>query len=313
MLEFSLLGVDTPLLSPSSIPLLGVIGAALLYLRACSVLAGRGRIVPMPQRLSYFSGLAMILVATQTFIDPVGEHALLSLHMLQHLLIADIPAPLLLYGVRSPVLYFFWPRPVLVTVARIKPLRRLWAWLRQPQVALSVWLATLYAWHLPFMYEAALASRLVHDLQHVTFALSGILAWWPLMDPTHHRVEGRVWKAAYIVGARMVGGVLGIVLVTWPGQLYASYGNAALAYGIDPIVDQQVAGAMMMLVDTAIIIVAAAYFLATIDRGAEYENDLLQPEVAAAIARAEAGGAEVEQDGIERDEAPPHARDEIVT
>ena len=130
--SISLLGVDTPLLSISPIPLVGLIGAALLYLRACSILASRGRVVPGIQRASYLTGLGLILVATQTFVDPVGEQALLSLHMLQHLLIADLPAPLLLYGVRAPVLYFFWPKPVLVTVARMRPVRELWAWLRRP-------------------------------------------------------------------------------------------------------------------------------------------------------------------------------------
>lgn len=298
----SLLGVDTPLLAVSAVPLLGVSAAALLYLRACSILAARGRIVPMAQRVSWFCGLALILVATQTLIDPVGEHALVSLHMLQHLLIADLPAPFLLYGMRAPVLYFFWPRPILVTAARIRVLRRFWAWLRQPHVALTVWLLTLYVWHVPFFYEAALQHRLVHDLEHVSFALTGVLAWWPLMDPTHERVEGRVWKAAYIVAARIIGGVLGIILVVWPGQLYGAYGSEALAYGIDPIVDQQIAGGMMMIVDSVIVIVATTFFLMAIDRGSEYDDDLLEPSVAAAIARAKVGtgvAAERSADGTD--------------
>lgn len=281
-----LLGVDTPLLSFSAVPLLAVVAAGLLYARACSILGERGRVIPAGQRASYYAGLALIIVATQTFIDPVGEHGLLSLHMLQHLLIADLPAPLLLYGIRAPVLYFFWPRPVLVAVARMRPLRAFWGWLRRPHVALSVWLLTLYAWHLPVLYEAALTNRLVHDLEHVTFALTGVLAWWPLLDPTHQRVEGRVWKAAYVVAARMVGGVLGIILIAWPDQLYATYGDAALAYGMSTITDQQIAGGMMMLVDSVIVIVAATYFLMTIDRGTEYANDLDNPVVAEAIERA---------------------------
>jgi putative copper resistance protein D len=289
--SISVLGVDTPLLSISPIPLVALLGAALLYLRACSILASRGRIVPIGQRISYLSGIGLILVATQTFIDPVGEEALLSLHMLQHLLIADLPAPLLLYGVRAPVLYFFWPKPVLVTVARMTHLRAFWAWLRRPQVALTIWLVTLFAWHLPVMYEAALTNRLVHDLEHITFTLTGVLAWWPLLDPTHQRVEGRVWKAAYVVAARMIGGVLGIVLIAWPTQIYATYGDAAKAYGVTIIGDQQAAGGMMMLVDSAIIIVAAAYFLLTIERGEEFANDLDNPVVAAAIARETAATA----------------------
>ncbi len=283
---FSLGGVPTALFSFNAIPLLGVAAAALLYLRACSILAGRGRRVPMGQRVSWFAGLGLILVATQTFVDPVGESALVSAHMAQHLLIADIPAPLLLYGLRAPVVFFFWPKPILVRAARMQWLRRFWGWLRQPQVALSVWLVTLYAWHLPVMYQAALESRPIHDLEHLTFALTAVLAWWPLMDPTHERVEGRVWKAAYVVAARMIGGILGVAMLVWPHQLYPHYGNASRAYGMSPMFDQQLAGGMMMMVDSLVIMIAATYFLVIIDRGSESDNDLLEPSVAAAIARA---------------------------
>ncbi|MCW2926623.1 MAG: Cytochrome c oxidase caa3-type, assembly factor CtaG-related protein [Thermoleophilia bacterium] len=293
--EIPVLGVDTQLLSISPIPLVAVLGAALLYLRACAVLEGRGRTIPGIQRASYLSGLGLILLATQTFIDPIGERSLLSLHMLQHLLIADLPAPLLLYGVRAPLLYFFWPLPVLVRVARMRRLRSFWAWLRQPQVALTVWLVTLYAWHVPVMYELALTHRLAHDLEHVSFALTGVLAWWPLLDPTHERVEGRVWKAGYVFAARMVGGVLGILLIAWPDQLYSPYGDAARAYGMSIITDQQVAGGMMMLVDITIVIVGVTYFLATMDRGSERTNDLDHPAVRAAID--DAAAAERERHG----------------
>lgn len=285
-LTFPLRGVEVELLSFSSIPLFGAVAAALLYTRACSILAARGRTVPLAQRISYYSGLAMILVATQSFIDTVGEHSLLSLHMLQHLMIADMPAPLLLYGVRAPVVYFFWPKPVLVRVARITLLRRFWSWLTKPHIALTVWLATLYMWHIPFFYEAALTNRVVHDLEHISFVVTGVLAWWPLMDPTHNRVEGRIWKAGYIVAARMIGGILGIALIAWPSQLYTAYGNRALAFDISPMVDQQIAGGMMMIVDSVIVIFAATYFLATIDRGSEYDSDLDNPVVAAAMQQA---------------------------
>jgi hypothetical protein len=56
--------------------------------------------------------------------------------------------------------------------------------------------------------------------------------------------------------------------------------------------DQQIAGGMMMLVDSAIVIVATTYFLMTIERGSEYDNDLENPVVAAAIERARSGDVE---------------------
>ncbi|MCW2962603.1 MAG: Cytochrome c oxidase caa3-type, assembly factor CtaG-related protein [Thermoleophilia bacterium] len=285
---FQFLGVETELFAPSLIPLLGVLAAALLYLRACSILAERGRHIGMGQRVSYFLGLGLVLIATQTFVDSVGEHALVSLHMAQHMLIADLPAPLLLYGARAPLLYFFWPRSVLVTFARLTLLRRFWAWLRRPLVALTVWLVTLFAWHAPPLYEAALTNRLVHDLEHITFAFTGILAWWPLLDPTHHRTEGRFWKAAYVFAARMVGGILGILLIIWPRQIYGTYGDRAREYGMSIITDQQIAGGIMMGVDTVIVLFGVTYFLVTMDRGEESRDDIPDAARAAAMERSEA-------------------------
>lgn len=249
-------------LAPHPLPLLMLVGAGLLYARAVSVLATRGRIVPVWQRACYYGGLAMIFVATQTAVDTIGEHDLVWMHMVQHLLIADLPAPLLLLGVRAPLLYFFWPRPVLVTFARIRPLRVFWAFLRRPPVALGVWLVLLAAWHVPAAYNAAVQSPVLHAFEHISFALGGVLAWWPVLDPTHERLEGRVWKGLYVVAARMLGGVIGVVMIAWPTQLYSAYGSQPLAWGISPTTDQQIAGAMMMGVDFLIIAVGLLWFIA---------------------------------------------------
>ena len=74
-------------------------------------------------------------------IDPLAEDLLVA-HMGQHLLIADIAAPLLLVGLRTPVYVFLVPRPVLVPLARCAPLRKAFRFLRQPLVAIPVWIAT---------------------------------------------------------------------------------------------------------------------------------------------------------------------------
>ena len=283
--HFTLLGVDTPLFAFSMVPFVLVIAAGLLYGRACSVLEGRGRRIGWGQRACYYAGLALILIATETFIDPVGEHSLLSAHMLQHLLIADLPAPLLLIGIRAPLLYFFWPAPVLKSVARMRPLRAFWAWLRRPPVALGVWLLTLYVWHVPMFYEAALNHRIVHDLEHLTFTLTGVLAYWPLLDPTHHRVEGRVWKAGYVFIARIIGGVMGILITVWPSQIYHFYGSRAHAYGMSILTDQRIAGGMMMMVDSAVVLIGVTYFLVTTERGREHDDDMPESARAAYLER----------------------------
>ena len=131
---------------------------AVLYLRALNVLQRRGYRVPPLQSACWFAGLTLIGIALLSPLDQLGETDLLSAHMGQHLLIGDLAAPLILLGLRSPVYAFLLPRPLLVPLARSNRLRRLFRFLRQPWVAAPIWIVTLYGWHLPFAYEAALRS-----------------------------------------------------------------------------------------------------------------------------------------------------------
>lgn len=243
------------------VPLAAILLAAVLYLRAVRILRGRGRAVPRRQQAAFFAGLSLVAVALLSGLDPLGERYLLSAHMAQHLLIADIPGPLLLIGVRAPVLYFLWPKAVLVPVARSRPLRRAWTWLTRPPIALTTWLVVLYAWHLPALYQLALRDPVAHAAEHVMFAFAGMLAWWPLLDPTHHRATARAWKAFYVVVARLVGGILGIVMIVRREPLYPFYGDAARHFGISPRTDQQIAGAMMMALDFLIATIGFFWFI----------------------------------------------------
>lgn len=253
------------LLALHLLPLLAISIAAAMYVRAIRVLAGRGHRVRAGQQACFFAGLALVAIALLSGLDPLGERSLVSAHMAQHLLLADLSGPLLLLGVRSPVLYFLWPRRVLVAAARSRRLRRAWNVLVRPPVALSTWLVVLYAWHIPAAYQAALANPALHAIEHALFAFTGMLAWWPLLDPTRHRTQGRIWKAAYVLVARTVGGALGVALVVWPTQLYPRYGDAARHFGMSPLRDQQWAGAMMMTVDLLVIVIGVIAMVALID------------------------------------------------
>ena len=113
-------------------------------------------------------GIALWAIGFFSPIHSLGEE-LLSAHMAQHLLIADLAAPLLLAGVRNPVLMFYLPKPVLRTLARSGWPRRAFRWLRQPLVAIPVFVLVLYGWHFSFAFEAAVRNPLVHALQHMSF------------------------------------------------------------------------------------------------------------------------------------------------
>ncbi len=243
---------------PAAIALLLL--ASGLYVRAVAILGRRGYEVPRGQRLSWHAGIAVTAIGLLSPLDGLGEELLIA-HMGQHLLIADLAAPLLLIGMRSPVYAFLLPRPVLVPLARARALRRLFRRLRQPLVAIPVWILVLYGWHFSFAFEAALANELVHALQHQSFVLGALLVWWSVIEPKRRRLPGELWKVPYVLGARLGGMFLGMALILLRSPAYADpYARTAPERGISAITDQQVAGGMMLGLDLLVMLFCVGFF-----------------------------------------------------
>jgi cytochrome c oxidase assembly factor CtaG len=165
------------------------------------------------------------------------------MHMLQHVLIGDASAALLITAVRGPLLVFLLPAPVLAPIARNSVVRKVLGTLLRPRVAFCLWAANLAIWHIPALYDGALTHPLVHDFEHACWVAAGLLVWTLLVDPgSHHRlsVGGRVALAVAMFAA---GQVLTDVLVFSFHPLYAAYTGA---YGLSAVTDQQLAGLVMM-------------------------------------------------------------------
>jgi len=237
-----------------------VLGVEGLYLRALHILRGRGVSVPTWQIVLWHMGIALWVIGFFSPIHTLGDD-LLSAHMAQHLLIADLAAPLLLAGLRNPVLMFYLPRPALVTLARSGWPRRAFRWMRQPLVAIPIYTLFLYGWHFSVFFEAAVRNPLVHALQHMSFVGIGILVWWSALNPKRRRVHGDLWKIPYLLGARMIGMMLGMSFVLIRVPIYTGvYGSGERKFGLSPIQDQQIAGALMVTVDLCIMVFALCYF-----------------------------------------------------
>jgi cytochrome c oxidase assembly factor CtaG len=234
--------------------------AGALYARAVLVLRRRGQRTAIWQQIAWYAGLALMASALVGPFDALADE-LLSAHMAQHVLIADLAAPLLLIGLRTPVLVFYLPRPVLVTLARRRRLRRVFQTLRRPLVAVPVYLGVLYAWHLGPLFEGAVRNEWLHLLQHWSFVGASILVWWAPLEPARARVPGELWKAGHVLGARLGGMMLGMAFLAMRSPLYGDfYGDAALAYGLTPLADQQIGGGLMMVVDLLVMLAALGFF-----------------------------------------------------
>jgi putative membrane protein len=231
-----------------------------LYLRALRVLGGRGVTVPRGQVALWHLGIALWIVGFFSPIHALSED-LLSAHMAQHLLIADLAAPLLLAGARNPVLAFLLPRPALVTLARSGPLRRAFRWLRQPLVAVPVYVLVLYSWHFSIFFQAAVRHPVVHALQHMSFVAIGVLVWWSALEPKRRRLRGELWKVPYMIGARFAGMFLGMSFVLIRVPVYTGvYGSGDRGHGLSALADQQLAGGLMVTVDILIMVYALCFF-----------------------------------------------------
>jgi putative membrane protein len=132
--------------------------------------------------------------------------------------------------------------------------------LTMPLGAIATYAIVLYAWHFAPLFEAALHHPLVHALQHQSFFVISILVWIPALEPTRRRLRGELWKAGHIVGARMVGMFLGMAFIAMRSPAYDWYVGRTSEHGLKPLTDQQIAGALMLSLDVAIILVAVAFF-----------------------------------------------------
>ena len=216
------------------VPVLAV--AALYALRARS-LALDGRPVPGWRQVSFASGMLLILIA---LVSPLAalDDELVWVHMAQHLLLADLGALLIVLGLTGPLL-----QPLLAT--------RGLGWLRalgHPAVALPLWLADLYLWHVPGLYQAAISSQAVHAVEHSCFVGFGIAMWMALLGPLPKPDWfGNGARLIYVIVVRFGGATLANVLL-WAGSpLYPDYAAGEAAHGITPLADQGAAGVVMMV------------------------------------------------------------------
>lgn len=245
-------------------PALGLVALAVLYVRAVRVLGGRGYRVPAGQQAFWWLGFAFL---TAAFFSPLDTEALKVVwaHMAQHVMMADVAVPLMLIGVRNPVLQFMLPPSILTPLARRRGLRAFFHRLRNPALAIGVYTLILYGWHLGPTFTAALKNDYVHALQHQSFIAGSAIVWWPLIEPNKRRLPGHLWKIPYIVGARLPTIFLGMAFVVAQTPFYSSfYGTGTRAGGLSPISDQQLGGAIMMVVDivTLMVVLTAVFWRA---------------------------------------------------
>lgn len=211
--------------------------------------------------LLFIAGIAAGALAVVSPLDVLAEETLLSAHMAQHLLIADVAPLFIVLGLRGPIAFFLLPPALLRPLARNQLLRRALAFVLRPSVSFGIWALTLTVWHVPRAYDAALADTALHVLEHASFFAGGFLLWNQIVDPTRRRRLSAGRRSALAAAALLVGMGLSEVLLA-SGPLYAHYEQVSdRPFGLTYATDQSRAGLLMMAEQIATLGPAAALLL----------------------------------------------------
>ena len=238
---------------------------ALLSLVGCLHVLGEHRAVrllgrPRSRRerwraASFYAGLLVILAALASPIDTLAEK-LFWVHMSQHVLLLTVAAPLIVLGAPWSSIWRPLPLGFRRTVAKAvsrsswcRPLRALARLFGRPIPAWIAFNVNLVAWHVPAVYDLAVRNRAVHDLEHVTFLVFGVLLWAQVLDspPLRARLSA-IHRVYYIVASAIVGWIIALVLIFSSSPLYPAYAHLAhRPGGISALTDQQLAGGVMLV------------------------------------------------------------------
>jgi putative membrane protein len=257
-------------LEPGAILLVALLGA--LYVprwrrvRADARPPARARVADGWRLAAFLGGLLLLVVALISPVDRLGEQAF-SMHMVQHVLLLDL----------APILFMLALTKVILRPAtrRLQRVERAAGPLAHPVAAVIAYVALMWLWHVPALYDAALESGPVHVLEHVTFFSIGALYWWHLLSPirSRHRLGG-MGPVVYMVSTKLLVGLLGIGLTFTPHALYDHYSGGTWGLSVDE--DEQLAGALMAIEQSIIMGVAIAWlFVRMLDessRGDEREE-----------------------------------------
>jgi putative membrane protein len=206
-----------------------------------------GARVPAWRQVSFLAGVAAIAVAVLSPLDALVERSFTA-HMVQHLLLTSVAAPLLVLG--RPLTLALAAGPGHAWVRRAVRSRS-FAVLTHPVVAWVAFVGTMYAAHLGPLYEKALVSPAWHAAEHSLFLATAILFWIPVAGetPAPHRL-GFGARLLYLALAMPAEGFLALAIFSAGRVLYPAY-----ALGVaDPLADQRAAAALLWIVGDLVVL-----------------------------------------------------------
>jgi putative membrane protein len=232
---------STPDLHPSVV--FGTALFALAYFVGIGPLRRRYALGPPATKTQvawFVASCLLLLLALNGPLHHLSDYYLLSAHMLQHILLALIYAPMLLAGI---------PGWLLSPILRVPVVLRLGRLLTRPLVAYLLFTAILIGWHLPPAYELALRDHNWHIAQHLMFLVSAVILWWPIVGPAPELPRlSYLWQIGYLFLLQIPMFSLGALIALAEYPIYPFYSLAPrVVPGLGWLTDQQYAGLLMWL------------------------------------------------------------------
>lgn len=199
----------------------------------------------------FISGLILIFLAEGTPLHTLSELYLFSVHMLQHVLLYFGAAPLLILGIPGWFAKAWVERPTIYRILRV---------LTHPIIALVSFNFVYSAWHLPGLYQAALVNHGLHAVQHAMTMFVALLAWWPVLGRAPElQVLSDPVRLLYVF-VNSIAQIVVFAYVTFHSSvLYPFYADAPRIWDITVEQDQVLAGVVMMIGTSAVLITTLAW------------------------------------------------------
>jgi putative membrane protein len=218
---------------------IGIAAFAALYVWRARQANGTDARLSSLQRVSFFTALALLFVTLNGPLHDLSDFYLFSAHMVQHLILTLVVPPLMLIGTPGWML-----RPLLRTPWVAALAKRV----TSVGACFTIFNVVLAAWHLPPLYNLALAVHAVHILQHLLFIAASVLMWWPILSPLPELPRAS-YPAQMLYCFLMVipMSIISIYVAMADTLLYPAYAAAPRILAISPMQDQQYGGLIMWI------------------------------------------------------------------
>jgi putative membrane protein len=228
--------------------------------------AGREHGITRRQWVSFVATIVVLVLALMSPIDALSEQ-LFSAHMVQHLILILVAAPLLVKSDFQLALLWALPRQRAQKIGsgfnQSQPVSGMWRALNHPVFVWILFTLSMWIWHASRFYQAALTNDVIHTFEHLTFLFTAMLFWWILFK--HNRPDHLHYAMTvpFLFLTVLQSGILGALMTFTEQPWYPDYAASAARWGLTPLQDRQIAGLIMWVPGGAVFtLLTIAYFAA---------------------------------------------------